>query len=72
MIIPFLNFSKHIPLRFEYIFLIYIGIGFGEAVVKAVEGIDEAKKEWDSQNANPIDSMKNSIIEIIDSLEQKD
>lgn len=44
-------------------FYCYMAVGFANAVVKTVEGIDNAKKQWKSEGVNPIDSMKNQIKE---------
>ena len=48
-------------------FYLKIGIGFGNAVTNTVKGIDDIKKEWQSEGVNPLDSVLNSAIEIIDS-----
>jgi len=47
--------------------LLRIGIGFGDAVSKTSIGIHNAKKEWKQDSINPVDTIKNQLIQIIDS-----
>ena len=51
-----------------FIFFYQISIGFGEAVIEATEGVEEARINWKNNDVNPIDSIQNGIIEKIDSL----
>ena len=49
----------------------YLGIGFGNAVVKTVKGVKEYEKELVMEDVNPLDSIKNQITKIIDTAEVK-
>ena len=53
------------------VFVLYylLGIGFGQAVVKTVKGVKKAREEWEAEGVNPLDSIKNGTIEIIDSID---
>ncbi len=46
-----------------------IGVGFGKAIPKAVKGVYEANEEWKARNENPLDSIKDNIVRIVDSTE---
>ena len=48
-------------------FYIYIGIKFGEATVEAATELKKIQEDWKAKGINPIDSVKQDIMEIIDS-----
>ena len=50
-----------------FAFYYHLGIGFGRATVKTIEGVRNANKEWLSNGVNPQDSIKNQLLELIDS-----
>lgn len=53
------------------LFYCYIAFGFANAVVKTVKAVDDLEKNWDSLNVNPIDSVNEKLIFMIDSTASK-
>ena len=49
------------------VFYYCIGIGFGKAIPKAVKEVYKANKQWKAKNENPLDSIADNLIKIIDS-----
>jgi len=47
-------------------FFLYLGIGFGEAVVDAAKGVNQFQKELKEEGVNHIDSVKLELNKIID------
>ena len=46
---------------------IYLGKKFGEAAVEAATEVKKIQKDWKAKNINPVDTIKQEIINIIDS-----
>ncbi len=42
----------------------YLGIGFGNAVVETAKGIEKAKEEWAQEGVNPMDTIKEKVMEL--------
>lgn len=50
------------------LFVYYAGVGFGEAAVKTVISVEKAKKNWNEENVDPVDSIQTHIIRTLDSM----
>ncbi len=47
-------------------FYYYIGIGFGNAASKTIEGVHNANKKWKEKGINPLDTIIRNVKEVID------
>ena len=45
--------------------------GIGEAAFKTIETTHKISKEWKSKDLDPIDSLKQRVIKVIDSTQEK-
>lgn len=45
----------------------YMGLGFGQAVVKTVKGVEEAKKDWKENDFKPVDTIKTKVVDLLES-----
>lgn len=54
-----------------FVLYYYLGIGFGQATIKTIEGVKNANDEWVSNEVNPLDSLKNQTLELIDTTRQE-
>lgn len=65
-ILNILGILSSLILLLLFVFYYRIGIGFGEAMVNTAEGLKNAQEDWISEGVNPLDSLKNQIIQIMD------
>lgn len=49
-------------------FYLYIGYSFGNGVSKMGKDLYEVKKEWKKNGQNPMDSIENNVINVMDSV----
>jgi len=49
----------------------YLAIGFRDAFLDSAKGLQKANDQWEQEGISPIDSIREDIVDLIDSAKSK-